>query len=390
MKVLVTGGSIGDFPIIEYLKDAGHYVITSGNLPNDISHSNADEYIPADYTDDEYLAQICVEKSIEALIPSSHDLAAISAAKVAQKLNLPGYDSPEISEMIHTKNTLRDSMKKIGLKVPQYIYSSSEFEIREKMKELKFPVIVKPVDLTGGNGVSICNSPTDLIKAFEVAFEKSPSKKVIVEQFLVGSYHGLTTILNKGKVEFYFVDNEQYRYGNFRVSSTTHPSSLSSEKVSDVLREIEAFVHNYQLVDGILHTQLVNTKDGVYILEICRRTPGDLYPFFVKLSTGVNYSELISYPFLGYPIEKAAIQKVNSFRNVVRLMVLPDKRGTFAGFSNNFSESPIYKFFPRTKGDFISSPTKTTVAILFYGSDTVDYSNSLDNIYSEIKVIIDE
>ena len=199
MKVLVTGGAVGDLPVIRELKRKGHFVITSGSDIRGIGHAESDAYRPCDYTNVEGLVRLSIDERVDAIIPSAHDLAAIAAARVAKLLNFPGYDSPEISEMIHNKNSLRFSLKECGIPQPNFKVISSECDL-EQSRELQFPVIVKPVDLTGGNGISICEDFDSVRRAFLYARNLSKVQKVIIEEFIVGTYHGFTTMVSKGKV----------------------------------------------------------------------------------------------------------------------------------------------------------------------------------------------
>ena len=50
-KLLIAGGKFADIPTIKSAKILGYYVITSGNNPNDLGHSFADEVVLCDYSD---------------------------------------------------------------------------------------------------------------------------------------------------------------------------------------------------------------------------------------------------------------------------------------------------------------------------------------------------
>ena len=89
---LITGGAIGDITIIREAKALGYWVITSGNRPQDLGHTYADEYIAADYTSSWEIQQICESRSVDYLVSSCNDLAYIAASVVAKNLGYPGFD----------------------------------------------------------------------------------------------------------------------------------------------------------------------------------------------------------------------------------------------------------------------------------------------------------
>ena len=202
------------------------------------------------------LVELCKKIKAVAIISSSHDLAAIAASKVADILGLPGYDHPKVSELIHNKDQLRNALHASGTQQPQYWIMSSERNF-DLLETTDFPLIVKPVDLTGGNGISVCLDLYELKRSFLKAQEISPSGKVIIESFLKGTYHGVTSIIENGNVMWSFCDNEFFLYDRFRVSATTYPSSLTREQVKSIEESLSKFATFYRLVDGLLHAQIL-------------------------------------------------------------------------------------------------------------------------------------
>jgi hypothetical protein len=106
LRVLVTGGAIGDIPTIQQAQNMGYLVFTSGNRASDPGHKLSNNYVEANYTDVNALSKVVHEFGISYLIPSCHDTAYVAAAKVAKMCGLPGFDDPEIAIMIHHKDKL--------------------------------------------------------------------------------------------------------------------------------------------------------------------------------------------------------------------------------------------------------------------------------------------
>ena len=52
-------------------------------------------------------------------------------------------------------------------------------------------------------------------------------------------------------------------------------------------------------MDGLIHTQFISDNNTFSLIEVTRRCPGDLYSKLIQMSTGINYSELYSMPFMG-------------------------------------------------------------------------------------------
>ncbi len=388
-RVLVTGGSLGDLPIIKSLKSSGHFVVTSGNAPKDVGHQYSDLYDKCDYTDVEGLIAICKRRQIDALIPSAHDLAAVAGSRVANQMLFSGFDKPDTSDILHNKTLLRNSLRESKCLVPQYAGIRSLKELEKATSSIGFPVIIKPVDLTGGNGISVCNSPMEAEFAFLRAFNISPSNSVIIESFLKGTYHGITCIVEDQRVVFSFADDEFYLYDQFRVSATLSPTTLSKSEISNAISQIESLSKYLSLCDGLLHAQVLRNQTGVYIIEICRRTPGDLYPIFVEQSTGCDYSSMITNYFLGIPINNEFLQSRQSISPTLRIMVMPKKRGVFRGIRGLSQFPPSDSFLWRKSGEFIEEPRKWTAGILFFSNKDGFDQNLVSSIHNQISVEVD-
>ena len=54
------------------------------------------------------------------------------------------------------------------------------------MKEINFPVIIKPDDSGAAVGIKICNSIKELKKQIKVSLGYSKKKKIICQKFLSG------------------------------------------------------------------------------------------------------------------------------------------------------------------------------------------------------------
>ncbi len=367
---LITGGALGDVPIIQEAKSLGYHVITSGNRPSDPGHQFADEYVKSDYTDDNQIESICKSRNVEVLVSSCHDLAYIAAAKVAARLGFPGFDTPENAEIIHSKNRLRATLAGLGIKTPNFADCKSLEDGLISIQEMRFPIIVKPVDLTGGNGISICKDKSYFERAFTKAFSMSRMNRVIVEEFLEGKYHGFSTLILQGRISSFFLDDEYYLPNTFRVSATSFPSVINFLDREKLIQDLQEMVISLKLVDGLLHVQFIETLTGPVIIEIMRRTPGDLYPKFVELATSVNYSRSILRPYMGEALSSedliSEITIANPNDSIVRYMLMAKSRGIIENIEIGKSQLMNSCFFVRGIGDFIDNPQKDTCAILFY------------------------
>lgn len=312
-KMLLLGGGHAEIPLIQAAHELGWYVITTGNAREGLGHPYADKNVFADFSDKDAMLELAKSEGVQAVCSGCNDFALLSTVYVCEKLGLPGHDSYATSLEIHHKDKYRALATRLGIPTPRAITvrtsnraeNCADFETA--IAQLTFPIIVKPVDLTGGKGIHRAANADEAREAYKDASSRTRQDHIVVEEFVQGSNHGFSAMLVKGKVAFAFSDNEQYYINKYMVSGANSPST-SSGKTLAMLREYsERIAQELHLVDGILHIQYIERADGTpVIIEICRRPPGDLYIKFVKYATGVDYPKFIVQAETGEDISSIA------------------------------------------------------------------------------------
>lgn len=290
-KLLILNGSHSDLPLIEAGRKLGFYVITTGSEPTLIGHSKAHEYHSADFSDHHAVLQLAQSLKIDAVCSCANDFGALTAAFVAEQMGLPGHDSWQTALTLHHKDRYRQFAQEIGVPSPAAV---SFTDINDALTPpMALPVIVKPVDLTGGKGVTQVTCADEYQLAVKHAFATSRCKRIVVEEFLPGTLHSLTTFLRNRQVIFHFCDNEYSFQNPYLVSTSAGPATDFSAVASDLFAAAQNVAENLQLVDGVLHMQYIMTNRSAKIIEITRRCSGDLYPSPVQRATGVPWAEWI-------------------------------------------------------------------------------------------------
>lgn len=325
-RLLIAGGGHADIPLIQAGKALGFYVISSGNRPQDLGHPFADETRLEDFSNQEAMLALAKALQIDAICAGCNDFAALSAAYVAEQLNLPGHDPLEVAELIHHKDRYREFAQKNGIATPKAQGYASLDAALSGLGEFRYPLIIKPVDLTGGKGIARANNIAEGRKAVVQAFEMSRAKRVVVEEFIEGSRHGISTFVRNGEVVFYFHDDEYYYQNPYLVSAASSPGQLGDACIATLIATIQRIALQLELVTGLVHVQfIVNQSGEPVIIEICRRAPGDLYTRFVQHATGVSYPEFIVRATAGMDCESLCQPEKQDF--VTRHCIMSERPG---------------------------------------------------------------
>ena len=380
-KLLLLGGSHAEIPLIKAAQELGWFVITTGNNRDGLGHPHADKTVFADFSDKEAMLELARVEGVQAVCSGCNDFALLSTVYVCEKLGLPGHDSFATSLEIHHKDKYRALATRLGIPTPKAItvHTDNADEFESAIAQLTFPIIVKPVDLTGGKGIHRAANADEARVAYKDACSRTRQDHIIVEEFVQGSNHGFSAMLVKGKVAFAFSDNEQYYINKYMVSGANSPST-SSNKTLAMLREYsERIAQELHLVDGILHIQYIERADGTpVIIEICRRPPGDLYIKFVKYATGIDYPKFIVLAETGEDISGIADAPTQGFwlRHCIMADCQAGENGS-SGIVRNVTFAPeiqgniVEKFLWNKPGEVITDKLTYKAGIVFFKFDTL-------------------
>jgi biotin carboxylase len=242
---------------------------------------------------------------------------------------------------------------------------------------LTYPIIVKPVDLTGGKGIHRATNAAEALAAYKNATSRTREDHVVVEEFVQGTNHGFSAMLVKGKVAFAFADNEQYFLNKYLVSGANTPSTTSHAGLVKLREYSERIAKELKLVDGILHIQYIEKTDGTpVIIEICRRPPGDLYIKFVQYATGVDYPRYIVMAETGSDI--SSIKDVPTQGYWLRHCVMAgeniknDDIVSTVEFDSEIQENIVEKFLWYKAGENVGDKLLYKAGIVFFKFASLD------------------
>ena len=373
-KVLLLDTNVASFPIYEFLVKNGYDVYVAGGKVNDCLAKYTEKYINFDYSDIDLLNRIIDEYSFDYLVPGCNDMSYICATKANINSKFFGLDTTENSELINNKLKFRKFAIDNKLNVPQ-IYSKDE---AYKSNE---PIIVKPVDAYSGRGVSVVktNSKQYIDGAISNAIQYSKNGECVIEEYVEGQLYSHSAFLRNKEIFIDFFVIEDGTTNKFTVDTSHVVYDFPTEIQIEIKKQIETIAEKLNLVDGLIHTQFIKTKNSFKIIEVTRRCPGDLYNLLIENSTGFNYAEFYTRPFINQKIDGTNIKTKNDY--MLRHTISVDKLTGFIGIEFN-EEVSIKQFIPMaTTGDILKESPFSRFGLIFV--ECKSYEN-LKSLYGNI------
>ena len=302
-KILILGAGLWQKPYLKKAKDIGLYVCATDWSQNPEGKEYADTFECIDVRDTERSLNFAVKNKIDAVFTSS-DFGVTTAAYIADKMSLP-FHSLELSHIATNKYLMRNAIKKIGLKTPQYKLCYNDNELISSLQEFNYPVIVKPVDNCGSRGVFTINNIDELKKISKITFANSFSQQVIVEELMLGVESSVEVIVDERKPYILnwckkIKSEYPYRY-DVRLDYFPDYSEKENEEVQYL---VSALISGLNILNGILHIEFIWTNEGIKIIEFALRGCGsdvtthllpelrgfDVPEYLIQKSLGINSS----------------------------------------------------------------------------------------------------
>jgi biotin carboxylase len=250
-----------------------------------------------------------------AAIVATDDSTTELAAKAAGQLDLP-HNPPFAVQLARRKDKARACLSAAGVPVPDHRRLSLDQPLQQQLEEVAYPVVIKPVGMSGSRGVIRANSHTELNQAVqrvqsmlqqEHHTDPDVAHLLLVEKFIPGEEVAVEGMLGGGELQVLTVFDkpEPLNGPYFEETYYTTPSRQPREILDELHQTVQAACHAYGLQEGPVHAECRINAEGIWILEVAARTIGGLCGRLLQFGTGYSLEELVLAQAMGkaLPIE---------------------------------------------------------------------------------------
>ena len=295
-KVLLLGGSAQQVVAIRSAKAMGLETVLCDYLPDNPGRLVTDRYYPVSTTDSEAVAQVAEAEGVGGVLAYASDPAALTAARVAEKLGLPTNPVSAV-ETLGLKHRFRAFLEEAGLPCPRfYAFPASESpeQVCRAVADFPFPLVVKPTDSSGSKGVTKVADLSGIPGALQEARRFSRNGILLAEAFIERGFPdviGGDIFVWEGRVEI-FGEMACLRLGGgagLIPVGKKKPSGLAPEQERTVHAELQRLVTALGLRFGEFNIELLLDKSGgVHFLELGPRAGGNMIPVQLSDALGVD------------------------------------------------------------------------------------------------------
>ena len=290
-KIAVLGANEPLIPYYRQAKALGYQIVGIAYEKGAVCKTYCDKFYPISFADKEKVLEVCKKEKIDGIISFSLESALPTLVYVANAMGLVS-NSEESIAITQSKYTQRKALANAGIPVPKFFL----IEKKEDLSNVKcnFPVIVKPVDSGGSQGICKVDSEDNLEDAYHFAVAYSRSSNVIIEEFVDGREFSVEYISHQG--HHYFIQiTDKVTSGPPRFVEMQHhqPADIPSDTKRRIQEMVENALTALKITDSASHTEIkLNSRGDLYIIETGARMGGGyITSDLVRLSTGYDFVE---------------------------------------------------------------------------------------------------
>lgn len=295
-RLLILGGITSATDIVKTAQEMGVYVIVTDYLPDSPAKKVADESSMTSTTDIGAVVQLCKNKEIDGVFTGYIDSMLPYCCDVCQELDFPFYATKEQIETCIDKEKFKDACKKYDIPIIQEYNLDNNFS-DEDMGQIEYPVILKPVDNSGSRGIFVCHNEKELREYYPQSLKYSPSKNIIVEQYIEDHEAMIFYMIQDGKAIFCGLCDRHIQ----KLEQNTPPLPIGyyfPSKLTKIYEEkmdgrVKNMLSALGFKNGIFSIQSIVKGTDFYFYEVCYRFCGTQSFRFIDNLYNINPMKLM-------------------------------------------------------------------------------------------------
>lgn len=287
-KIAVIGANKPLLPFYRQAKSLGYYIVGIAWEEGAVCKQYCDKFYPVSFTEKDEVLRICKEEHVDGITSFSLESALPMVVYVAQELGLVS-NTAECVERTSTKYAQRAAFERDGIPVPGYCMVRQADDL-DKIK-LRLPLIVKPLDSGGSQGITMVDKTDALLDAFKEAVAYSRTSCAIVEEYIDGREFSVEALSHNGTHYILQITDKVTSGAPHFIEMQHHqPAEISNDTAERIRTMVKAALTTLRIENSPSHTEIkLNSENNLYIIEIGARMGGDLISSdLVRLSTGYD------------------------------------------------------------------------------------------------------
>ena len=189
---------------------------------------------------------------------------------------------------------MKEAFVRNGVNCARHICIRNREELETAVGTLKFPVILKAVDLMGSRGIFRCNTKEEVYSHYADTMTATGKDYCLLEEFIEGEMLGCEAMICDGEL-LYCLPNNIENYPGFVPTPVGHSVPYRKQKTlgEEVRSQVILALNALGMDNCPVNCDLMEKDGKIYVIEITGRAGGNCLPEIAGLYYGINYYEAI-------------------------------------------------------------------------------------------------
>jgi biotin carboxylase len=363
-KLLVLGMSMGTEDIIRYAQSEGaHIIFTDHHEPeHSAGKKMADAYWNVSTADTETLEELARMHKVDGIMAGISDFNVKNSILLCEKLNLPVYGTSQQWNLLTNKSSFKVLCAQFNIPVVdgKMISGADTINIVNKYD---FPLVLKPVEQSGGAGIRVCNNHDELLSQLPYVLSHSKDNTALMEPYIDCPEITAFYAMQNGKI---YLTGLSDRYTMHRQKNTVplpaahvFPSIHVKEFIRKTDTDIKKMLASIGVQNGVAFFQGFYNQGTFLFYEMGYRLTGTQEYYILDHESGINPMHMMVHYALTGKMARNQILKLVSpqYKNhycLLNFLVKPGKIEKIDGAQELGSIPEVIKvIFEKKTGDLI-------------------------------------
>lgn len=406
MKVMMLGGGTNQLYAIKRILDRGDEVLVSDYLENSPGKDLATYTALADTFSYEDTIQKARSHKVDAVLTVGTDQPVLTAARVAETLDLPSPIKSETALHVTNKKHMKAVFKRNNIPTVDYIIIGQGHlqsqGLADRLKKFPYPGVLKPVDSQGQRGIFKVYSDEDVLENINETLKYSKTKEAVLEVYYENQEVTVSGWVENGQTYILTMTDRVTFSEDNKIGvcvSHEHPSVHIEKFGSTAKRLTEQIVDAFEIEKGPIYFQFLVGKDGMLVNEIACRIGGAYEDQFIPKITGFDILDEQLNIVQGKRVNTDVLKAYDFRKNTACLSVqlFFAQAGSISEITDEnivLKMSGVADFRCHYKvGDRVPETENASARAgfcLLYGDNETDIDHKISNFYGQFKIMSQE
>jgi len=402
-KLIILGGNPETAILVNTAISMGIYTIVVDPNPNAPAKKNASESYDIDVFDIDKIVHLAKKNKVDAVLVGVADILVKPYRLICEKLNIHCYASEEAVEAFCSKDGFKRYCIKYNIQdIPgTYINDLSKID---NSKDIRYPVMIKPVDSGGGVGMKICRYQNDYKDFVKNALKFSKKGVVLVERYMdcddMAAYYTFRNGIPYLSAIYDRLTTKKQGDTSPVCIGAIFPSKYTDLFVKNVHPKLCEFFKELNIQNGILNIQFFVEDNVFYAYDPGFRLQGEAPHIPIAHINKFDHKEmLVNYAFTGvFGEEDFSMKNDYMFKGKIActiwVLLTEGKINLIEGLDQIKSDKNVVFVLDRLKTGDVVHPEmlgteKQVFARIYVVAESINEINNKLNKFKDLLKILD-